>query len=76
MGGRLSSGQTERASLPYTGRLEAWTNWTRSEGLDHNGGLVSFSTQLDSNNFNGQMLLPVVFYEKLGISEDMSTDFM
>ncbi|GFS87704.1 hypothetical protein TNCV_2942801 [Trichonephila clavipes] len=26
----------------------------------------------DSNNFNGQMLFPVVFYEKLGISDCMS----
>ncbi|GFX32685.1 hypothetical protein TNCV_888231 [Trichonephila clavipes] len=39
------------------------------------GGLISSSTQYDpdSNNFNGQMLFLVEFYEKLGISDCMST---
>ncbi|GFX21189.1 hypothetical protein TNCV_4367681 [Trichonephila clavipes] len=50
------------------GHLKAWTYWARSQGLGHNGGPsrshLSLNKTTNSNNFNGQVLFPVVFFEK------------
>ncbi|GFV59137.1 hypothetical protein TNCV_2338781 [Trichonephila clavipes] len=60
------------------GRVKSWTNWARDLGQKE--VLVSFSTQplydCDSNNFNGKMLFAVVFSEKLGILDDISTGYI
>ncbi|GFU99098.1 hypothetical protein TNCV_1228121 [Trichonephila clavipes] len=54
------------------GRFKAWANWARAHGLGLNEGLVSLDSALvkacDLNNFNRQIIFPVVFSEELGIS--------